>query len=47
VYRSRDWKILSDLLDQEVHCERSGKLSSSSWYQSTRLITVQLFVKSC
>jgi hypothetical protein len=25
VYRSRDWKILSDLLDQEVHRERSGQ----------------------
>jgi hypothetical protein len=25
VYRSRDWKILSDPLDQEVHRERSGQ----------------------
>jgi hypothetical protein len=27
-------------LDQKVHRERSGKQSSSSWYQSERLITV-------
>jgi hypothetical protein len=32
---------LSDPLDQKVHRERSGKQSSSSWYQSARLITVQ------
>jgi hypothetical protein len=25
VYRSRDWKILLDPLDQEVHRERSGQ----------------------
>jgi hypothetical protein len=31
-------------LDQEVHRERSGKQSSSSWYQSARLITVQIVV---
>jgi hypothetical protein len=42
VYCSRDWKILSELLDQKVHRERLGKQSVSSWYQSARLITVQV-----
>jgi hypothetical protein len=33
---------LGDLSDQVVHRERSGKQSLSSWYQSYKLITVQL-----
>ena len=42
VYRSRCWEIVSDPLDQEVHRERSGQHPVSSWYQSSRLITVQI-----
>jgi hypothetical protein len=29
-------------LDQEVHREKSAKQSLSSWYHSSRLITVQI-----
>jgi hypothetical protein len=32
---------LGDLSDQEVHREREGKQSVSSWYQSAGLITMQ------
>jgi hypothetical protein len=35
---------LGDLSDQVVHRERSGKQSVSSWYQSARLITMQVWL---
>jgi hypothetical protein len=51
VYCSRDWKILSDLSDQEVHREKSGKQffitsKTSSWEDFKQFLRTRFVQKS-
>jgi hypothetical protein len=45
VYRSCDWKIYQIHWIKRCIVKDRAKQSSSSWYQSARLITMQLFLK--
>jgi hypothetical protein len=46
MYRSRDWKILSDPLDQEVHHERSGQTICIKYKQNKTKYFIPKFDKN-